>query len=222
MADDAAAWDVCRRLQQLLHPPAGAAPADADADASAGVHAAPPSSSGSFRALKGGPVLMDDLNRVALHPSDLGVPGKNLIQGVFRETENDDFSLMSDKDAAKMRRQADKAEKAARAVFESHRAAVETALAGHAVEVVRNAVGPAVRDLHLRGICVSNGGADLIADADVVLALGRRYGLVGRNGTGKTTLLRALAARQLPGLPSNCQASAGRHCCVEEWGGCCC
>lgn len=207
VADDAAAWDVCRRLQLLLHPPASAAPANGGAAdgqfAANGVGA----SSDGFRALKGGPVLMDELNRVALHPSDLGVSGKNLIQGVFRETDDDDFSLMSDKDAAKMKRQADKAERAARATFESHRAAVETALAGHAVEVVRNAGGPAVRDLHLRGICVSNGGADLIADADVVLALGRRYGLVGRNGTGKTTLLRALAARQLPGLPSNCQAS---------------
>lgn len=33
----------------------------------------------------------------------------------------------------------------------------------------------------------------------------RRYGLVGRNGTGKTTFLRALASRNIPGIPSNCQ-----------------
>ena len=44
----------------------------------------------------------------------------------------------------------------------------------------------------------------------VVLALARplllcRYGLVGRNGTGKTTLLRHLAQRLLKGIPSNCQ-----------------
>ena len=32
-----------------------------------------------------------------------------------------------------------------------------------------------------------------------------RYGLVGRNGTGKTTLLRHLAQRLLKGIPSNCQ-----------------
>jgi ATP-binding cassette subfamily F protein 3 len=147
---------------------------------------------------------MDEMNRVTLHPSDV-VSGKHLIQGVFRESDTDDFSLMTDRDAAKIRRQADKAEKAARAAFEAHRSAAEAVLAGRTVEVARNGGGPAVRDVHLRNFSVSNGGAELISDADVVLALGRRYGLVGRNGTGKTTLLRALAARQLAGLPPNCQ-----------------
>lgn len=33
--------------------------------------------------------------------------------------------------------------------------------------------------------------------ADVNLAWGRRYGLVGRNGLGKTTLLKMLATRSL-------------------------
>ena len=33
--------------------------------------------------------------------------------------------------------------------------------------------------------------------ADLNIVFGRRYGLVGRNGTGKTTLLRAVASREL-------------------------
>ena len=37
------------------------------------------------------------------------------------------------------------------------------------------------------------------------MAFGRRYGLVGRNGTGKTTLLRAMAQHQIKGIPENCQ-----------------
>uniref|UniRef100_A0A5K1U882 ATP-binding cassette sub-family F member 3 n=1 Tax=Macaca mulatta TaxID=9544 RepID=A0A5K1U882_MACMU len=37
----------------------------------------------------------------------------------------------------------------------------------------------------------------LLAGADVNLAWGRRYGLVGRNGLGKTTLLKMLATRSL-------------------------
>ena len=37
------------------------------------------------------------------------------------------------------------------------------------------------------------------------MAFGRRYGLVGRNGTGKTTLLRHLAAHLIKGIPDNCQ-----------------
>lgn len=42
-------------------------------------------------------------------------------------------------------------------------------------------------------------------DATVTMAFGRRYGLVGRNGTGKTTLLRAMAYHQIKGIPENCQ-----------------
>ena len=89
--------------------------------------------------------------------------------------------------------------------------------------IVRNAGGGGSRDVHLDRICVSNGGEELITDASLTLAAGRRYGLVGcacclvpftlraetlpplsprRNGTGKTTFLRAFAARQLPGLPA--------------------
>ena len=112
---------------------------------------------------------------------------------------------MSDKDAAKIKKANEKAERVQRAALEAHQAAAQESLVGEKIEVMRNCGGPAVRDVHLRNFSVSNGGADLIADADVVLAYGRRYGLVGRNGTGKTTFLRALATRQIAGLPSNCQ-----------------
>ena len=45
----------------------------------------------------------------------------------------------------------------------------------------------------------------LAQGASVTMAFGRRYGLVGRNGTGKTTLLRHLAAHLIKGIPDNCQ-----------------
>ena len=33
----------------------------------------------------------------------------------------------------------------------------------------------------------------LISNSNLIMAFGRRYGLVGRNGLGKTTLLRAIS-----------------------------
>lgn len=44
--------------------------------------------------------------------------------------------------------------------------------------------GGGSKDVHLENFSVSNGGKDLIEDASVMMAYGRRYGLIGRNGTG--------------------------------------
>ena len=46
-------------------------------------------------------------------------------------------------------------------------------------------------------------GKELLSNATVKLARGRRYGLIGKNGVGKSTLLKAIARRELPGFPSN-------------------
>ena len=45
------------------------------------------------------------------------------------------------------------------------------------------------------------GGPDLLENASFTLVRGRRYGLIGRNGKGKSTLLRGLASRQVGGIP---------------------
>ncbi len=41
-------------------------------------------------------------------------------------------------------------------------------------------------------------GKILLENTTVTIAAGRRYGLVGPNGMGKSTLLRLLARRQIP------------------------
>ena len=46
-----------------------------------------------------------------------------------------------------------------------------------------------------------SGGEQLLTRTTLRLARGRCYGLAGRNGTGKTTLLRAIARRALQGAP---------------------
>ncbi|XP_072544831.1 ATP-binding cassette sub-family F member 3 [Salminus brasiliensis] len=52
-------------------------------------------------------------------------------------------------------------------------------------------------DVRIENFDVSFGERSLLQGAELCLASGRRYGLVGRNGLGKTTLLKMLASRSL-------------------------
>ncbi|XP_076138605.1 ATP-binding cassette sub-family F member 3 [Alosa pseudoharengus] len=52
-------------------------------------------------------------------------------------------------------------------------------------------------DIRIENFDVSFGERSLLQGAEMSLATGRRYGLVGRNGLGKTTLLKMLASRSL-------------------------
>lgn len=52
-------------------------------------------------------------------------------------------------------------------------------------------------DIRIENFDVSFGERVLLTGAELHLATGRRYGLVGRNGLGKTTLLKMLASRSL-------------------------
>ncbi|CAG7847924.1 Uncharacterized ABC transporter ATP-binding protein C29A3.09c [Serendipita indica DSM 11827] len=54
------------------------------------------------------------------------------------------------------------------------------------------------KDIHLPSIDVSFGSNRILAGASLTLAHGRRYGLIGRNGVGKSTLLRHIAMREVP------------------------
>ena len=47
------------------------------------------------------------------------------------------------------------------------------------------------------------GGQPLLEDASLRMVRGKRYALIGRNGKGKSTLLKALAARRVGQIPSN-------------------
>ncbi|OCF36245.1 ATP-binding cassette, subfamily F, member 3 [Kwoniella heveanensis CBS 569] len=54
------------------------------------------------------------------------------------------------------------------------------------------------KDIHLLNIDVSFASNRILAGATLTMAHGRRYGLIGRNGIGKSTLLRHLALREVP------------------------
>ncbi|KAH8428872.1 putative AAA family ATPase GCN20 [Aspergillus melleus] len=58
------------------------------------------------------------------------------------------------------------------------------------------------KDIKVDSIDISVGGLRILTDASLTLAYGRRYGLVGQNGIGKSTLLRALSRREVA-VPSH-------------------
>ncbi|KAK6542179.1 hypothetical protein TWF694_007942 [Orbilia ellipsospora] len=53
------------------------------------------------------------------------------------------------------------------------------------------------KDIKVENVDVQIAGKRILTDTTLTLAYGRRYGLVGQNGIGKSTLLRALSRREL-------------------------
>ena len=162
-------------------------------------------SRGAAAASARGPILLDDLDKLTIHASER-LEAKDAIRIAFPEAAGVVSSAVaSEKDLAKLKKREEAAHAAARAAADAHSLAAASAARGSKPAIRRNAGAGGARDLRLGNVCVSNGGSDLIRNADLLLAAGRRYGLVGKNGAGKSTLLRALAAREVPGIPPNMQ-----------------
>lgn len=152
-----------------------------------------------FRALDQGPVVLANSDTKALTGEELKA-GKSLITQPLSE-----LPQISERDKLKIERTRQKEEQQARAAFEAHQAEALAHLKGSLPTIIRNQGSAGCRDIHLEDFNISAGGKDLIVDANLMLAFGRRYGLVGRNGTGKTTLLRALASHEIKGIPMQTQ-----------------
>lgn len=57
---------------------------------------------------------------------------------------------------------------------------------------------PRALDVIIGGFSMTAHGQELVKDTSIEMTIGRRYGLIGRNGSGKTTFLRCLADRDVP------------------------
>jgi ATP-binding cassette subfamily F protein 2 len=75
----------------------------------------------------------------------------------------------------------------------------------------RNSTGiltsqPLSRDIKIESFSLSFHGRELISNTDIDFNFGRRYGLIGANGSGKSTFLECLAAREVP-IPEHIDVS---------------
>lgn len=70
---------------------------------------------------------------------------------------------------------------------------IVTTFAQNAKTIHRN-----VRDIMVSNLTVTFQGAPLIEEAELSLNYGNRYGYIGRNGCGKSTFMKVIAARSFP------------------------
>ncbi len=63
--------------------------------------------------------------------------------------------------------------------------------------------GSKEKDIHVHNFNITYGGKILLEEADLRLVFGRKYGLIGRNGIGKTTLLKHMANFDIEGFPKH-------------------
>merc|ERR1712063_151921 len=102
------------------------------------------------------------------------------------------------------RKHADKIDRQLNARFDEllHEEAVITAASGS--EDKDDATIAAEQDcLRIQPFSLSFRGTALFKETSLTLATGQRYGLVGPNGCGKSTFLRNLASKRLPGMDPN-------------------
>ena len=123
---------------------------------------------------------------------------------------NEQRDAHTSKQSAKEKRKAKQELEKARKEYEAKVRAMEEAEAKDAANgaAVSNMVLPDYtsgrneKDIHCRNVSLAlDSGRTLLDNGEIKFAHGRRYGLVGKNGVGKTTLLKAIASLSIEGFP---------------------
>ncbi|XP_038141824.1 ATP-binding cassette sub-family F member 1 [Cyprinodon tularosa] len=125
---------------------------------------------------------------------------EDVIAQQAQEEADDPFANLSKKEKKKMKKKMEYQRQ-----VESVRA--QNALEGdfsvsQAEMSSRQAMLENASDIKLEKFSISAHGKELFVNADLLIVAGRRYGLVGPNGKGKTTLLKHIANRALS-IPPN-------------------
>ncbi|XP_030596815.1 ATP-binding cassette sub-family F member 1 isoform X2 [Archocentrus centrarchus] len=131
---------------------------------------------------------------------DTMMSAEDVIAEQAKEKEDDLYANLSKKEKKKKKKQME---------YERQVASVraQNALEGdfsisQAEMSSRQAMLENASDIKLERFSISAHGKELFVNADLLIVAGRRYGLVGPNGKGKTTLLKHIANRALS-IPPN-------------------
>uniref|UniRef100_A0A8P4GBP3 ATP-binding cassette sub-family F member 1 n=1 Tax=Dicentrarchus labrax TaxID=13489 RepID=A0A8P4GBP3_DICLA len=131
---------------------------------------------------------------------DMMMSAEDVIAEQAKQQEDDPFANLSKKEKKKKKKQLE---------YERQVASVraQNALEGdfsisQAEMSSRQAMLENASDIKLERFSISAHGKELFVNADLLIVAGRRYGLVGPNGKGKTTLLKHIANRALS-IPPN-------------------
>ena len=101
-------------------------------------------------------------------------------------------------------------------------AGASASLSGEAVELFKEMLSDSAKAIlaqsgdkdfavDIQNIILAFAGRVLLRKADIRFERGHRYGLIGQNGTGKTTLLNRLAAKDITGFPTELRTFYIRH-----------
>ncbi|XP_057304553.1 ATP-binding cassette sub-family F member 3-like [Hydractinia symbiolongicarpus] len=121
---------------------------------------------------------------------------------IWLKQNNDDITLKTvdlkklEKADAKLKQKSDKREKDEICNEEEKCAGPTTNQVIQKKDLKQDQSGKVV-DIRIENFDLAYGSKVLLKNANLVMAFGRRYGFVGRNGLGKTTLLRAISKREL-------------------------
>ncbi|XP_008279188.1 ATP-binding cassette sub-family F member 1 [Stegastes partitus] len=144
-----------------------------------------------------------EVSRSAEEDSDGGdmmMSAEDAIAEQNKQQEDDPYANLSKKDKKKKKKQMEyerlvasvRAQNALEGDFSISQAEMSS----------RQAMLENASDIKLERFSISAHGKELFVNADLLIVAGRRYGLVGPNGKGKTTLLKHIANRALS-IPPN-------------------
>ncbi|XP_033831003.1 ATP-binding cassette sub-family F member 1 isoform X1 [Periophthalmus magnuspinnatus] len=144
--------------------------------------------------------LSDEEEEEESDGGDMMMSAEDVIAQQAQEQDDDPFANLSKKEKKKKKKQLE---------YERQVASVraQNALEGdfsisQAELSSRQAMLENASDIKLERFSISAHGKELFVNADLLIVAGRRYGLVGPNGKGKTTLLKHIANRALS-IPPN-------------------